>query len=46
MRWCIAQEDDHHWSVYKGGAMNGEKHWANTAEDAVKLMLALEEAGR
>lgn len=42
MRWRITQEGPHQWTVYRGD----EKHWAQTAADAVALMVALEAEGR
>lgn len=42
MNWRIEQQDATTWKVYKGE----QCHWASTAEDAVALLVALEEAGR
>ena len=41
MHWRIEQEGEYLWAVRKGD----EKHWAMSAEDAVKLLCALEGAG-
>jgi hypothetical protein len=42
MSWRIEQQAYGIFKVSKGG----EVHWACTAEDAVKLLVALEAAGR
>lgn len=40
MYWRIEQQGEHTWLVYKGS----ERHWAQTAKDAVELKQALERA--
>ena len=42
MSWKIEQMGPNEWSVRHGN----EVHYAQTAEDAVKLMMALEASGR
>ena len=40
MDWRICQEAPTQWAVYRGD----NRHWAQTAEDAVALMQALKKA--